>query len=252
MPGAMSFKSRQCLLSFRLAAHRFNDEGILMPLMLLGLLSVMPFQGGMPPSVTPSSLEVPNPQQAARELSKFVYHRTRQAVPASYHLHSWDIAKAILDASQRYQIDPIILMSVIHNESSFNPKAIGRHGEIGLMQIRPGTALWMISTAGIDSPSEAAELTDHKKVIEALYDPATNIMLGAAYLSHMKQKFAGQGNLYLAAYNMGPRNVVNLVRQGKEPRRYSDRVLKAHASFKQDLAEHRRLIQTTASTFDLR
>lgn len=57
--------------------------------------------------------------------------------------------------------------AVVHVESNYNPSVIGGVGEIGLMQIRPGTAA-MLGFRG--SASELA-------------DPETNIHYGVAYLS---------------------------------------------------------------------
>jgi soluble lytic murein transglycosylase len=49
---------------------------------------------------------------------------------------------------------------------------------------------------------------------ESLLDPATNVALGAAYLAEMKRDF-GTWEAALAAYNLGPARLRDLVQQGK-------------------------------------
>lgn len=43
----------------------------------------------------------------------------------------------ILIYSQQYKIDPLIVASLIDVESSWNENAVGKHGERGLLQLRP-------------------------------------------------------------------------------------------------------------------
>jgi soluble lytic murein transglycosylase len=61
-----------------------------------------------------------------------------------------------------------------------------------------------------------------------LYSPSINIVLGIRYLAHLRRNFQGQGTHYLAAYNMGARNVRRLLAQNTNPRIYSDKILKSY------------------------
>jgi soluble lytic murein transglycosylase-like protein len=70
-----------------------------------------------------------------------------------------------------------LALAVIQNESSFNPAATGSVGEVGLMQLRIGTAQQM----------------GYRGTVQGLYDPETNIAYGMAYLG--------------AAYHSGGRTV---------------------------------------------
>lgn len=51
--------------------------------------------------------------------------------------------QALLLASRKLKLDSMLLLSIIETESGFNPKRRGRHGEIGLMQLKPSTARWI-------------------------------------------------------------------------------------------------------------
>jgi soluble lytic murein transglycosylase-like protein len=47
------------------------------------------------------------------------------------------LATPIVEASERYNLDPMLVSVIISTESSFNKKAIGTRGEVGLMQTMP-------------------------------------------------------------------------------------------------------------------
>ena len=80
-----------------------------------------------------------------------------------------------------------LAVAVIRHESRFNPKARGRHGEIGLMQIKPQTA------RGLGYRGNAA----------GLYDVETNLKWGMAYLAGAYQLAGGDTCGTILRYNAG-------------------------------------------------
>jgi soluble lytic murein transglycosylase len=91
------------------------------------------------------------------------------------------------------RIDPAIILSLMKEESYFNPFAMSYSNARGLMQLLPGTARDIARWKGI-SGSHSVQL----------FDPESNIKLGSAYLSHTKQTLHNNMLFAVAAYNGGP------------------------------------------------
>jgi soluble lytic murein transglycosylase len=153
------------------------------------------------------------------ELSDFVIETTRKFLPKKFQNQSGRIAEAILDSAEEYKLDPVFLMAIIQNESSFNPKRVGTSGEIGLMQILPRTAEWISELYSLDYQNS-----------KSLYDPVKNVWLGAALIDRLRHQFDSEGNLYVSAYNIGPKKVRNLVSKNKTPKIYVNAVMKRYVA----------------------
>lgn len=115
----------------------------------------------------------------------------------------------IRDTADRYELDPFLLASVAEVESSFRPGAVSHRGAVGLMQVLPSTA------------AAPAEL---------LTDPRANLDVGARYLGSLLERYDGDLELALAAYNAGPTNVRRYggVPPFRETRRYVEKVLERY------------------------
>lgn len=133
---------------------------------------------------------------------------------------AYDLARAVITEANRYDMDPFFLLAVIKTESNFNPRAKGGHGEIGLMQVLPRTAKWLSYRAKLPKNFD-------------LNDPVVNVRVGAFYFSMLRKQFNGIGTRYVAAYNMGARNVYKLMKKNKEPEIYPARVLANYGRFYQ-------------------
>ena len=98
-------------------------------------------------------------------------------------------------ASQDH-LDAALLAAVIEAESKFNPNARSNAGAVGLMQLTPSTAKGIAQYTG-GSRFRVSDLTN----------PDINIRYGAWYLGHLFERYHGDEQLALAAYNAGQENV---------------------------------------------
>ena len=89
----------------------------------------------------------------------------------------------ILDSGRRNSVDPLLLYSIMHQESTFKPRALSNKGASGLMQLMPGTA--------------------RRFGVTSIWDPKQNIEGGTRYMRFLLDKFDGDVNLALAGYNAG-------------------------------------------------
>lgn len=94
----------------------------------------------------------------------------------------------IVDQASRYGIDPILVVSIIEVESSWNPKAVSNKGACGLMQVIPK---W--------NPSPDGTIY----TCEQLKDPVLNISVGVRALSQWQRAAKGDTPMMVCAYNAG-------------------------------------------------
>ena len=89
----------------------------------------------------------------------------------------------IVESSKRNSVDPLLIYSIMHQESSFKQRAMSHKGARGLMQLMPGTA----ARFGVTN----------------IWDPKQNIEGGVRYMRFLLDMFAGDVKLALAGYNAG-------------------------------------------------
>ncbi len=96
-------------------------------------------------------------------------------------------SKIITKYAAAYGVPIDLAHAVVEIESSFNPKARGRAGEVGLMQIKPATARMM----------------GYKGSVKNLYNPDTNIQFGMKYLAAAHELGGGKTCGTILKYNAG-------------------------------------------------
>jgi len=91
--------------------------------------------------------------------------------------------KLVREAADRHRVDPALVRAVIETESNWNPKAYSRKGAGGLMQLIPTTA--------------------QRYGAYDVFNPQQNIDAGVKHLKWLLERYNGNLDLALAAYNAG-------------------------------------------------
>jgi len=112
-------------------------------------------------------------------------------------------------------LDPYLVASLIRQESEFNALALSRANAVGLMQLLPTTGKTVakqVKLKGYSAPQ--------------LYTPAVNLELGTRYFKEMVDKYNGQFEYALAAYNAGTDRVGDWLGQGhyRDPQEFVESI----------------------------
>jgi soluble lytic murein transglycosylase-like protein len=140
--------------------------------------------------------------QAAEQIAMHTSDRIR----ADYFLKHVPFGAIIYNAAKKHNVSPELVAAVARAESAFHPGARSNRGAIGVMQLVPRTGRWLGAT----------DLTD----------PIQNIVAGAKYLRYLSDRFGGNEDHVIAAYNAGEGNVRRFdgVPPFNETRDYVERV----------------------------
>ncbi|WP_127532785.1 lytic transglycosylase domain-containing protein [Paenibacillus kobensis] len=103
----------------------------------------------------------------------------------------------IRTSAMNYGLDPLLIAAVIRVETNFSTGKESKKGALGLMQIMPDTADWVIQQAGFANVTE--DTLRHRADV--------SIRIGSWYLSNLHKQFDGNRVAAVAAYNAGPGNV---------------------------------------------
>lgn len=152
----------------------------------------------------------------ARILERFAVRHT--ALPERERRR---LARVIVEEARAHDLAPDLVMAVIEVESAGYHLAESHVGALGLMQLLPPTGKEM-----------AERLRVEWKGPETLFDPVVNVRLGTAYLRELADRYDGDVNMALAAYNWGPGRIDRRRARGASvPRLYVEQVRRAADRF---------------------
>lgn len=138
----------------------------------------------------------------------------------------------IVESSQRYNIDPLLIYAQMHQESSFKLRATSYKGASGLMQLMPATA--------------------RRFGVTEIYNPKQNIDAGVKYMRWLLNTFNQDVVLALAGYNAGEGAVMKYgwqVPPYRETQEYVRRITGRYASISNPLvAKTVRKVNTIQAT----
>jgi len=203
----------------RRRALRYRLDGLTVVVMLLSMLmlNVLLFSAGFLMGVTPSEARVipsgvEGPVRAERQepasrpvsvamamtatpKAPFVMPRWTppaepqpapiEPAPVLVAYRQRDYTALIEETAYRESVPPYLVTAIMGVESSFNARAVSNKGARGLMQVMPDTA----RRFGFDAAR--------------LHDPVHNIAAGATYLRWLLDRYDGDLDRVLAAYNAG-------------------------------------------------
>jgi Soluble lytic murein transglycosylase and related regulatory proteins (some contain LysM/invasin domains) len=138
-----------------------------------------------------------------RKFRQFVRHGgskvPRRFWEILFPLNYWETIRM---ESEKRQIDPYLMASIIRQESGFEPATVSNADAIGIMQIMPAEAATIATAGGMPAPTR-----------EQLFDPKVNIAIGVAEYSQKLAAEHGNPILAIAAYNAGEEPVGRWIAQ---------------------------------------
>lgn len=94
------------------------------------------------------------------------------------------LSSIIKEAAAKYRVDPNLIAAMAFRESRFDANAVSHRGAQGIMQLMPRTAAAM--------------------GVRNAFDPRDNVFGATRYLATLLNRFHGNVDMTLAAYNAGP------------------------------------------------
>jgi soluble lytic murein transglycosylase len=127
------------------------------------------------------------------------WEKLRQTGEYWQALFPFPFYQTIRDWSGKRQLNPLLVTSLIRQESRFEPEIRSPAGALGLMQVMPGTGQWV---------ADKIQLKDY-----SLTNPDQNVNLGTWYLDYTHREYGNNSLLAVASYNAGPGNVAQWVKK---------------------------------------
>ncbi len=115
---------------------------------------------------------------------------------ALYYMYPTTYSQYVERYAQEYELDKLLVYSMIKAESGFDSEAVSPRNAKGLMQIMDSTGEWAAEKISIENFET-----------EQLLEPETNIRIGCWYIARLLKQYDQNMVLALAAYNAGSGNV---------------------------------------------
>ncbi len=127
------------------------------------------------------------------------HQKARQSANYWHALYPLAYNEPIMAAAQKLKISPLLVLSIVRQESKFDPETRSSVGALGLMQVMPATAAFI---------TPKMEMPNYNLIV-----PQDNIKIGSWYLAHMHDEVKNDSLLAAASYNAGPGNVSKWVKK---------------------------------------
>ena len=127
------------------------------------------------------------------------WQELRQTDKYWHALFPFPFYETIMDWSKRRQLNPLLVTSLMRQESRFEPEIQSPVGATGLMQVMPATGEWVANKINLKDYS--------------LTNPKDNVNLGTWYLNYTHEEYSNNSLLAVASYNAGPGNVAKWMRE---------------------------------------
>lgn len=172
----------------------------------LTALGIGTIGAGVAVRVTATSLTSPVDRRADREARILAWIVERN--PEATIKDVLAFPAFLLDESERAGIDYRLILALADKESGMNPRAVGRSGEVGLLQILPSTAALVaqrLADSSFVPPAAIKDKAGHMQYsfLGSLADPKVNVRYGIEYLEWQIERF-GMTPTALRAYNRHP------------------------------------------------
>ena len=147
----------------------------------------------------------------------------------------------IKEYSTKYNVEPTLILAIIHTESKFKATAISNKGARGLMQISKSTADWAAKEIGLKNYS-----------YEQIFEPQINIQIGCWYIEKLFKQF-DSFTLAVCAYNAGSGNVTKwLQKYSTDGKKLSYIPFKETRNYLKKVVRYKKIYDFLFNVFDKR
>lgn len=168
--------------------------GVSLGLVVLAVTAQYAFNAGARAEAMRNAERVKQADVIEAKVMEFVLKRNPDATIRDFQ----DFPRVLLSESRDAGLDFRLVMALIDKESQFNPRAVGKAGEIGLMQVMPDTG------AKVAKALKLAFEPPKGKELGTLAVPKYNLRIGIRFLKDRMDEFGGVTEIALRGYNRGP------------------------------------------------